>query len=591
MKLRELLAIFWLFVSTSVAAATTQYHIDLSEPGHHIAQVEMVLPQIEPGPLQLALPNWRTGRYQILPMADGIRAFEAVDSQGRPLAWQKVRRATWQVQVTEPGEVRLRYQVHATELGDRSRHIDDSHAYLDASGVLMYDLDGIDRPLEVALTVPKGWRSVSGMRRLGPHRFAAKDYHVLVDSPIETGIHQDFQFQVRGRDYELVIWGEGNYDAEQMVADLKALVEVGGAYYDHQYPYDYYLFIVHATDGARGATEHLNSTVIQRPRWRFAERADYLSFLATAAHELIHTWNVKAYRPAGLVPYRYQQDNYTPLLWFAEGGTSYLQNRWLLQAGLMTPEEFLADLAKRLNSHLNRPGRDWQSVAQASFDGWIARGGDYGLNHSVSFYSEGYLASWALDHFIMGSRDGVGIQALHQSLYQQDPLPGSYDSARLQQRLTELVGRDPSVWWSQHIDGPLQLDLAALLAQTGLQLQWPEEQEWDLGLTTEKDSGKIVQVRRDGPAWQAGLTVGDELVAVDGRRWLGSDWPSLLAQAEAGQQVMLSLFRRQRLMELPLTLQQRPKGTPKIVPLESATEAQRQRFALWSGVAWPFEQL
>ncbi|HBF45198.1 MAG TPA: hypothetical protein DDW91_01290, partial [Shewanella frigidimarina] len=53
---------------------------------------------------------------------------------------------------------------------------------------------------------------------------------------------------------------------------------------------------------------------------------DYLRFISTASHEFIHTWNVKAYRPQGLVPYDYQSENMTDLLWMAEGSTSYFQN-------------------------------------------------------------------------------------------------------------------------------------------------------------------------------------------------------------------------------------------------------------------------
>ncbi|TMN94298.1 peptidase M61, partial [Pseudoalteromonas sp. S407] len=99
------------------------------------------------------------------------------------------------------------------------------------------------------------------------------------------------------------------------------LVKTGDVIWD-DYPYQRYVFMVHSTSGARGATEHLNSTIIQRHRDKFAKREDYLGFIATAAHEFIHTWNVKAYRPEGLVPYDYLAPNYSRLLWLAEGSTS-----------------------------------------------------------------------------------------------------------------------------------------------------------------------------------------------------------------------------------------------------------------------------
>ncbi|MBY5992765.1 M61 family metallopeptidase [Ferrimonas balearica] len=562
------------------------YRIHIDNPDHHSAQVQAQFPSRAAGTLEVKLPNWRTGRYQLLPLADGIRGFEALGSDGQPLAWQKTARATWAIALPKATEVTVRYQVHANELKDRSRHIDDTHAYLDASGVFMYSPQFRQEPVSVELEVPSGWRSVSGMDGDGAHRFVAPDYDVLVDSPIETGIHQDFAFEVDGRQYELVIWGEGNYDTELMVNDLKALVAAGGAYFGSDYPYERYVFMVHATTGVRGATEHLNSTVIQRPRWSFAKREDYLSFIATASHELVHTWNVKAYRPQGLVPYNYQSDNYTPLLWLAEGGTSYLQNLWLVRAGVMTVEEYLKDLAKRLVRHGQTPGRELQSVAEASFDNWIARGGDYGTNHSVSIYSEGFLANWALDFWL---RDGdSGIEQLHRALYRDHRLPGAYNDDQLKRLVSTLGGRSAEPFWQSHIDGPLQLDSQALLAQAGLTLTLDEQRKLDLGLTTDGEGGAITRVRRDGPAWQAGLTAGDQLVAIDGQRWDPKAWEQTLARYQAGQSVTVTVFRRDRLMTRTLELAEQPKGPAKIQPLESVTGAQKARFEAWLGVDWPY---
>ena len=43
----------------------------------------------------------------------------------------------------------------------------------------------------------------------------------------------------------------------------------------------------------------------------------YKRFLGLVAHEFFHTWNVKRLRPAGLSPYDYAHENYTPMLWVA----------------------------------------------------------------------------------------------------------------------------------------------------------------------------------------------------------------------------------------------------------------------------------
>lgn len=98
--------------------------------------------------------------------------------------------------------------------------------------------------------------------------------------------------------------GEGNYDGTKMVDDLQIRVKQSKHIWQ-DYPFKCYVFMVHATSGACGATEHINSTIIQRSCLKFSTRKGYLSFIAVAAHEFVHTWNVKQYRPQGIVPHDY----------------------------------------------------------------------------------------------------------------------------------------------------------------------------------------------------------------------------------------------------------------------------------------------
>ena len=284
--------------SSAYSWADVNYQISITEPQHHLAQVRAEFQVTEVKPLTLMLPAWRSGKYQILDLAKGVTGFSAVDAQGKAIRWQKTEKSSWTLEPTTTGKVVVQYSVYANELGERTRHIDETHAYINSSAFLMFSNEQKSEAVSVQLNVPQGWRSFSGMAKGdNEHQFVAANYDVLADSPIETGINQHLTFSADGRDYDLVIWGEGNYNAAQMQKDLEKLVQQTDAIWQG-YPYQRYLFIVHATDGARGATEHLNSTVIQRDRFTFGKRDDYLAFLSTASHELVHTWNVKAYRPA-----------------------------------------------------------------------------------------------------------------------------------------------------------------------------------------------------------------------------------------------------------------------------------------------------
>ena len=195
--------------STS-ALADVNYKIDLTQsPEHHLAKVEVVFPKVKSDSLTVNLPIWRTGKYTVLPLSDGIRTFTAKDSAGNELPWQRTETGEWRVKLTKPTAVTVTYQLYANELGSRTRHISATHAYLDASAVFMYGPKFRNEDVNVELEVPNGWRSFSGMDYgSNKHSFVAPNYDVLVDSPIETGINKHKSFTADGRDYELVIWGE-----------------------------------------------------------------------------------------------------------------------------------------------------------------------------------------------------------------------------------------------------------------------------------------------------------------------------------------------------------------------------------------------
>lgn len=579
---------------TTSALADVDYYIDINQPAHHLAQVSVSFPKTELTQLTVNLPVWRTGRYQVLPVADGVRLFEATDSKGKVLPWQRTASGEWTISLTQPTAVKVTYQLHANELADRLRHIDESHAYLDASGVLMYSPEFRQEPVTVDMKVPKGWKSFSGMEKgRGSHSFKAANYDVLADSPIETGINQDFSFEADGREYEVVFWGEGNYDTEQILTDLRKISGQASMIWD-DYPFERYVYMVHATSGARGATEHLNSTVIQLPRFNFREREDYLRFISTASHEFIHTWNVKSYRPQGLVPYDYQSENMSDLLWVAEGSTSYFQNQLLLRAGVITAKEFFDDLSLRIVLNEHNPGRDTQSVAEASLGQWSSTWGDYAINHSVNIYSEGYLASMALDFsVIQDSELAHSYRDVHKALYQDFKIPMGYNVADVQNILTTLTGKDYQPWWQKFVNQPFSLEFDTLLAQAGLVTTYGDKPKTqvDTGIGLSGLHGDLVlaTVAKNSPAWKAGLTAGDELLAVNDLKVTADAFAKRFDDFKPGDKVKLTVFSNDRLKEVSMVLGEQPKGELSIQALESVTAEQKAFFKAWLGIDWPFD--
>ncbi len=587
-----------LFVSVMANAATNntnkvQYQVEIKQPAHHLAEITMLLPKIEEGHIDVMMPAWRPGKYAILPLANGVQNLVAKDSLGNSLVVNKIDNSTWRIKLKSNTKVEVSYQLYANELANRTRHIDSSHAYLDGVAVFLYSPVFRATPVTVELDVPRGWKSISAMTSaLSEHSFSADNYDVLADSPIETGKHQLEEFKVDATTFKVLVWGAGNYSIKKMTADLKKLAETQKNYWG-SFPFKNYVFIVHATSGAKGATEHLNSTVIQRPRWSFEKDEDYQKFLDTASHELVHSWNVKSYRPAGLVPYNYQSENFTKLLWFAEGGSSYLDTLFLLRSELVDTEYFLNKLAKLVHKYHYKPGRLNMSAADSSFNQWIATEGDRAINSSVNIYSQGEMLSLWLDLLILDASSGKqSLQQIHQKLFQQFPANiKGFSSRDLKRLITETGLKSIDELWSNYVEGTGAIPVTELLETVGLQLTYKSEDDIKLEIFTgiKLADGKrtVSQVTKNSPAWDAGITIKDEIVAINGIRVSSKNFKSLLNTFKSEQKISLSFFRNDELQRAALKLSTMPAGKPTLEIIPAASEKQKKLFENWLKVDYP----
>src|SRR5437899_8815625 len=145
--------------------------------------------------------------------------------------------------------------------------------------------------------------------------------------------------------------------------------------------------------------EHLNSTSLTYSAFAFATNPGYQDFWLLAAHEFFHLWNVKRIRPDALGPFDYTKENYTRLLWVAEGITEYYGNLMVRRAGLSSDKLYLDHLAKQIQDFQETPGREKMSAEEASFDAWIKlyRPDENSVNSSISYYDKGELLGLLLD--------------------------------------------------------------------------------------------------------------------------------------------------------------------------------------------------
>lgn len=583
----------------AAGAQSIEYVVTIANPGTQTLTVTMTAHGVTGKAVDVSLPAWRPGKYVILDPATTIRrVWDPARENSHPV--EKVAKSTWRVPTRGADTISIAYEVYANSLQDRTRHVDDTHAFIDGSAVFMFVPELRDAPATVRIQAPREWRVASGLAGApgDPRTLTAPNYDVLVDSPIEVGLHDAIAFDVDGVPHEIIVWGEAHYDAERLKNDFAVIVNEQADLFGNM-PYDRYVYIIHVGEGLGGGTEHWNSTVMQTSP-RFAEtESSYQRFLGLVSHEMFHTWNVKRLRPAGLVPYDYLRENYTDLLWVAEGTTSYYDDLVLVRTGLIDTDEYLRRLASSHASLLGQPGRSLQSLEASSLDAWIKfnRSWPDKDNTTISFYSKGALVSLLLDLEIR-ARTGSNrsLDDVMRTMYQRFPLDaGGFTAADLQQTIEELAGTSFDSFFSAFVRGTVPLPLESAFTFVGLTLHeepiGDDEPEFrpyiGLDLIDRDGLAEVRSVSSDGPAFIAGVMTGDLIVALNGRRLRAGELDNNLKRVEPGSEIVLTLFRRNRLREIRFPAAARKNTRWVLECVDSPTNDQKSAYESWLNQPWP----
>ena len=572
--LRGLIVLGLVGSSAAWAEVRTLYELDLSERQAQVLGVRAAFEEVEGESLTVHLPVWRTGLYRVLDPVGTVSEVRVCDGEGKALDFAQTAKSTWTIQrgSADPGTVVFEYLVYARSLEDRTRDVSSDHVFVNPGLVLVYADSHRDAPVEVSADLPDDWRIASGMDSPGPGRLAAPTYDRLVDSPFELGTFDLVSFEAAGALIQFAIYGTWDGDAQRLEKDVGAIIEAAAAVYGDM-PTDRYVFITHSAPGLGGGTEYYNSTVVHTSPDRFWDEEGYADFLGLLAHEFFHLWNVKRFRPAAIARYDYLRENYTDLLWVAEGLTSYYDNLLLARSGVISVEDYRERLAENIDAVVDRPGYGRDSLAHASFEAWTKgyhRGADRGpdkANRTVSFYAQGGLLGLVLDLELRAATGGAhGLDDVMRALYTGFPLDSDgYTYADVHNRVAAFGGEALADRLDGWVLGTELLPVADALATVGWTLgregDADEEDDRDpeptLGVRTVADSGghKVRYVRLDGPAWKAGLNVDDVLIALDDTQ-LGAELETVLERHEPGDEVRVAFFREGRLRSLPVRLEE-----------------------------------
>ena len=531
---------------------TIQLSIDATDLDRKIVRVHEVVPVEAGAPLTLLYPQWLPGTHAPEGAIDRFAALE-IQGNGQKIGWVRDPVEVYAFHVTVPAGVTkldVTFQYLSPVSDDMGEaEITSNMMMLEPIRLVLYPAGYFTRQISVApdVTFPAGWQfatALDGASGTGGHvTFKAAPLETVADSPIVAGkyfsrldldpgsavpAHLDL---VADRPSQLEI-------TPDQLAQHRALVQQAYKLFGSHH-YDHYDFLVTISDTvARNGLEHHRSSEDDT-------YSDYLSDYDKAAsdrdllpHEYTHSWNGKFRRPEDLWTPSYNVPMRDSLLWVYEGQTEYWGNVLAARSGLWTKDQALDEIAYVAARWDNVPGRTWRPLQDTTNDeiidprrplSWRSwqRFEDYYVEGAFIWLDADTLirelshGARSLDDFARGFF-GVDDGSYTPVTYNFDDIVKALNAVQPYDWATFLRTRLDQVGQKAPLDG---------LKRGGYRLVYNDQEGgmvksvegegkttnfyWSLGFNVGKDNTLAV-VLWDSPAFKAGLTAGNTIVAVNG---------------------------------------------------------------------------
>jgi predicted metalloprotease with PDZ domain len=571
------------------------YLVDLSGRDQHLVNVRMRIPAdaITDGG-RLTVATWTPGSYVVRDYVHHLQRISATDARGALLALEPDGLSAWRVP-SVAGDVTVDLEWYAYEASVRTNHVDDRHALLIGAATFPCLETARSRAHHVHLTGVAHDHEVVALlpgEGLGP--YVADDHEHLVDAAFEVGILRSSSVDVHGVEHRLVWAGHGDgVDVRGLADDLGRIAHAATALFAGDLPAS--RFTVIAVDGEGGGLEHRDGCVVAFPPHASTDPERRQRLQGLLAHEHFHLWNVRRLVPRELISPPLDRPVLTTSLWIAEGWTSYYDRLLPARAGLWRTSELLAALDRLRESVDGMPGALLQSLHDASRTAWTKhyRRDENSPNAGTDYYAHGALAAFTLDLRLRShAPQGDGLDDVLRDLWRRHGPDGSgrprgYTEQDVLDALERAGGDDVVELAVMLTSVPGVPDPAHDLAVLGLrEVLDPSDDTPRLGVVTGADGRRIVlrSVLRGGSAWDAGVSGGDTLLAIDGETLAPDELSTVLRRHGADSTVTLTLQRGPRLMERQVRLMRaQPRRRLRIDPGADATT--RARFTRWAGQA------
>jgi predicted metalloprotease with PDZ domain len=553
-----------------VAKNFIRFEISL-EPIHaHLFRIRMIF-QIDSDHPIFHLPDWSPGSYMIRDYSTHLFGLTAIQSGNKILA-QEIGPGTYEIQHNGK-ETAVEYFVHAfDEFSVRTSYITENYAFLQPTSAFLYPENHLKNQVQITINANPFHRTYCSLTN-EDDTFIANDYDELFDSPFFITNSESTEWKtpssVPGYEYckhELVVQGNISNDfKKRLTEDLEKITKYQIKRMGHQ-PNHYYLFIVIMTESGYGGLEHKSCSINIFDPAKVQEDSEYHRLLELLCHEYFHLWNGKRLRPKALGPFHYKKPNLTKELWVVEGVTSYYDGYFLMMGRYLSVNEFLDKIIGDWEATSQQTGEIFMSLEESSSTAWnkLYKRASHFHNTGYSYYAKGAVLIFCMDLWIryhtQGKKEFLDIiKDLYKNYYLKKDK--GYTKENFFQTASKITGLDLLQEFDHWLVERKPLDLAKYASLIGLELE-ETDHTIDFGFTIRESKPGVWEVQKvflNKPAFQAGISPKDEILALNGHRMNGTTIERIKKELKPHRTIEVILSRGGKVFSLPLVLGAIPK--------------------------------
>lgn len=568
------------------------YSLYQKNPSSHYIYVDLTIDDVSGDELQLQLPAWRPGRYELGNFAKNVKRVDAFGEDGKPLRYSKKNKDLWVIETGGEKKIKVTYSYFANEPNAGACFADDKILYVNPVHLCMYVPNRMNETHCVELNVPDSYK-IAGSLAISGKTLTATNFDELADSPFFASerIQSDF-YEVDGLRFYLHFCGECRPDWKKIKDHFTKFTKVQLDFWGGCPVKEYHFLYLVLPHKFYHGVEHQKSTMIALgPGYALNHGKTYEDLLGVSSHELFHTWNIKYIRPTEMLPYDLTKENYARTGFVYEGFTTYYGDVMLRKAGVFSDEDYFDTLEERLMKHFHNYGRYNLSVADSSWETWLdgyVPGAPY---RKTSIYDEGNLVAFMLDVMILkATKNERSLMDVCRILYNDFAKKGKgYSEQDVIAAVEKTAGIPFGDFFTAYVYGTesYEAPLNSCFSYVGLEMQklpnhHPHERIFGFKAAEHPPHTRVSLVAPYSPAWKAGLAINDDIIAVNGHT-LKHDLSEWLNYYE-GDNISLTVSSGGAIKTLQLEASKKDVSyfdIYKLRFLEQASDEQKANYRKW----------